>query len=243
MLRGLCRKFPVLEPLCESRCASCFRPVPFQAGSGLAGPLCLACARVLVRRTGGYCSRCGELAASAQTVPAPCGECLKTPPPWDDFFFHGVYEGLLRDLILRFKRGHDLSLGIVLGHLLADHPNISGKYDAVIPMPLHPRRLLDRGFNQALEAARPLAARHGLRLAPERLVRTALRPPQTGLSLKDREKNVQGIFAASGVSGMRLLLVDDIATTSATLRSAATTLLREGAATVSVAVIARTPAL
>ena len=242
MLRGLCRKFPVLEPLCESRCASCSRPIPLQVERVFAGSLCSVCANVLARRSGGYCSRCGELAASAQTLPAPCGECLKNPPPWGEFFFHGVYGSLLRDLILRFKNGHELSLGNVLGRLLADHPGLSVAYDVIIPMPLHSRRLLERGFNQAQEAARPLAARHCLHLAPERLVRTAFREPQTGLSLKEREKNVQGVFAASGVSGMRILLVDDIATTGATLRSATKTLLRAGASGVSVAVIARTPA-
>ena len=118
---------------------------------------------------------------------------------------------------------------------------MTARYDAIIPMPLHPRRLCERGFNQALEAARPLAFRLGLPLAPNLLVRTTFRQPQAGLSLKERERNVQNVFAATGVAGLRLLLVDDIATTNATLHSAANTMLHAGASSVSVAVIAKTP--
>ncbi|MCC8195017.1 MAG: ComF family protein [Deltaproteobacteria bacterium] len=147
----------------------------------------------------------------------------------------------MRDLILRFKNGRELPLGNLLGSLLASHPDIPAGYDALVPMPLHPRRLRERGFNQALEAGRPLASKLGVPIAPGMLRRTEHTHPQAGLSLAERNANVRGIFAASGVAGTRLLLVDDIATTGASLRSAATTLRDAGAAGVDVAVIARTP--
>ena len=245
MLRGLLRHLPMLHPLCESRCVSCSSPIPFQVTAQKTGtpPLCTTCTVALARRVGGFCPRCGEITASPDIPPTLCGECLKKPPPWDAFFFHGSYQGLLRSLILRFKHGHDLSPGHLLGRFLADHPGITGEYDALVPMPLHPRRLRERGFNQALEAARPLAAKYGLPLAPESLVRMVHTPPQAGLSLAERNANVRDIFAASGVLGKRLLLVDDVATTGSSLRSAAKTLLRAGAAGVAVAVVARTPSL
>ena len=241
MLRALCRKFPVLEPLCESRCVSCSRPIPLQPDRCTERTVCPSCSKALARRTVGFCSRCGDITTSAHALPSPCGTCLKQPPEWDGFFFHGVYQGLLRDLILRFKQGHELALGDVLGSFLAMHPEITGEYDAIVPMPLHPSRLRERGFNQALEAARPLAAKYGLPLEAEKLFRIGNTPPQAGLSLKERKENVRGMFATADVSGLRLLLVDDIATTGASLESAVKALLRAGASSVAVAVIARTP--
>lgn len=244
MLRALRRLAACLAPLRESRCAACAAPVPSQALNNPFGvTICPACAASLARRSAGYCTRCGNLSASPCAPPAPCGDCLATPRPWERFFFHGAYRGLLRDLILRFKSGHELALGNLLGRLLAAHPEIAGPYDAIVPMPLHPRRLRERGFNQALEAALPLAAKCGAPAAPRLLTRTGYTHPQAGLSLKERKANVRGLFTAESAVGMRLLLVDDIATTCASLESAANTLLRAGASSVDVAVIARTPDL
>lgn len=238
-------------PLRETRCVACAVPVPasvpdrggpFHTASNPA--LCPACEAALSRRTAGFCTRCGNLAAHAESTPAPCGDCLAVTRPWDRFFFHGVYQGQLRDIILRFKNGHELALARLLGTLLAGHPTLAGltgHYDEVIPMPLHPRRLRERGFNQALELAKPLAERLDAPLEFARLARTGYTHPQAGLSLKERKRNVLGLFAAEDISGKRLLLVDDIATTCATLESAATALLGAGAVAVDVAVAARTP--
>ncbi|SBW05265.1 Phosphoribosyltransferase [uncultured delta proteobacterium] len=248
MLRFARRFAACLAPLRESRCASCATPVPLQApDTPFGATLCPSCAAALARRTAGYCTRCGNLFAQADAPPAPCGNCLAAPRPWNRFFFHGAYQGLLRDLILRFKNGHELALGNLLGRLLAAHPDIPGPpdtvspYDAIVPMPLHPRRLRERGFNQALEAALPLAAKCGAPVMPQLLGRTGYTRPQAGLSLNERKANVRGLFAAKGAAGMRLLLADDIATTCASLESAADALLRAGASSVDVAVIARTP--
>lgn len=243
LLRGLAASCaPLFTPLFESRCASCATPVPPGDNGHTPGiPLCPACQSALARRTGGYCPHCGNLTAVDTAPPAPCGDCLTTPPPWNRFFFHGTYQGLLRDCILRLKNGHELALAGLLGHLLAAHPDITGPYDMLIPMPLHPRRLRERGFNQALEAAKPLAAKCRAPLVPHRLIRTGHTHPQAGLSLKERRNNVRGLFAASGVAGTRLLLLDDIATTCASAQSATKALLDAGAALVDVAVIARTP--
>lgn len=231
-------------PLRETRCVSCASPVSASAvsfGKFSGAPLCSACEIALSRRAAGFCTRCGNLAPCAKSPPAPCRDCLAETRPWDRFFFHGAYQGQLRGIILRFKNGHELALGWLLGTLLATHPDLTGKYDAIIPMPLHPRRLRERGFNQALEMAKPLAERLGAPLEYARLTRTGYTHPQAGLSLKERKRNTRGLFTADGIVGKRLLLVDDIATTCATLESATNALLLVDAVSVDVAVVARTP--
>lgn len=232
--------------LLEKRCPACGTPVSPSAGAAKNGPasdLCPACALALARRAGGYCDRCGAVSAWPDAPPAPCGKCLAATRPWGRFFLHGAYAGLLRDLLLRFKHKHELPLGPLLGSLLAAHPGLEGDtYDALVPLPLHPKRLRERGFNQSLELARPLALRLAAPVAPDFLRRTAHTAPQTSLHYNDRHSNVRGIFAAdAAVRDKRILLIDDVATTGATLEEAAKTLLAAGAANVDAAVIARTP--
>ena len=226
--------------LCEQRCVACGTPVRQPQDKEPA--LCPRCEPRLERRTGGFCPRCGDIMGWADQVPALCGHCLAHTPPWGQFFFHGVYEGQLRDLLLRLKNGHELALAHCLGAMLARHPGIPGGYDALVPAPMHPQRLRARGFNQALEIARPLAAALGVPLAPHFLHRPVVARPQTGLSHKERRANLEGVFTASpDVQGVRVLLLDDVATTCATLEKASNTLLAAGAAAVDVVVVARTP--
>lgn len=145
-------------------------------------------------------------------------------------------------MLIRLKFQEQVLLGHALGGLLAAHPRLASlRADAVTPVPLHPRRLTTRGYNQALELARPLARALGLPLLPGLLARTRHTPPQTGKAREERVRNLQDAFTApKGVEGRRLLLVDDTLTTGATLASAARSLLRAGAAEVSVAVVSRT---
>ncbi|MDR3073155.1 MAG: ComF family protein, partial [Deltaproteobacteria bacterium] len=108
-LRALgARALQCIAPLRERRCAACALPVPAAFAAG-GPPLCDACGKDLARRTGGYCPRCGDLTAADDLPPASCGVCLTTGRPWDALFFHGEYQGLLRALILRLKRGRELS--------------------------------------------------------------------------------------------------------------------------------------
>lgn len=229
-----------LGPLFEQRCASCGKPVPTLGTPRPA--LCPTCTDALMRRAAGFCSRCGNLMERPEAVPAPCGACLAAARPWNAFYFHGAYKGLLRDLLLRLKNGHELPLAHLLGMMLSAHPELSASYDAIVPLPLHPKRLRLRGFNQSLEIARPLARRTGAAIVPDMLTRTTNTRTQTGLTRMERNANVRGIFSVNGeISGMRLLLVDDIATTCASVESAVRALLQAGAQSVDVAVVARTP--
>jgi ComF family protein len=153
-------------------------------------------------------------------------------------------------MLLRLKFHGQPAMGRVLGELLASHPGFADlTVDMVAPMPLHPRRLAVRGYNQALEIARSLARSlrsRNVRTPPELscdcLRRIRFSRPQEGLTREERIRNTEAIFQASpAASGKRVLLVDDVLTTGATLTSACNTLLRAGAISVGIAVVARTP--
>jgi predicted amidophosphoribosyltransferase len=176
-----------------------------------------------------------------RTGEALCGRCLSAPPPWRNFFLHGVYRDELRDALLRLKNGRELALAHCLGQLMAAHPGLARDYDALVPCPIHPARLRERGFNQALELARPVAAALKVPLRPQLLRRTKKALPQTGLSLEARRNNLEGVFSAGGAQGLTLLLLDDVSTTGTTLEKATAALLAAGAENVDVLVAARTP--
>ncbi|WP_449243311.1 phosphoribosyltransferase family protein [Desulfovibrio sp.] len=225
--------------LLESRCPAC--------GSLQEGParLCPACAARLAPRLGGYCPGCGALAQDPGLPPLLCLQCSAEPRPWDRLYFHGPYEGLLRDLILRYKFARSLGLGRLLQGLALDafRPGGGPLPELLVPVPLHPWRLLWRGYNQSLELARLLARRSGLPLAARALRRVRRTTPQTRVPGHRRRENIRDAFAADPalVGGRRVLLVDDVLTTGATLEEGARTLRRAGAARVEVLVLAKTP--
>lgn len=208
------------------------------------GALCPACARELPLRTGGLCPACGEMSGRETDPPSLCPECRAAPPPWDALYFHGRYAGVLRDLILGYKFRNRFERNRLLGLLgVAAFTARRGRLpDAVVPVPLHDRRLAWRGFNQSLEIARGLARHVDRPLLARALRRTRNTPPQTRFGLRERQANIKGAFAADPVlvRGKRLLLVDDVYTTGSTLRECAGTLVRAGCAGVDVLVLART---
>lgn len=207
--------------------------------------LCPDCLQKLAPRTRGYCPACGKLYATESCAPSRCSDCLISPPPWTHLSFYGAYEGILRELLLQYKFHGRLDTGLTLARLLAGSYSIQQTTPvAVVPVPLHNTRLLERGHNQSLLPAKLLAAKIEAELAPSILRRTRKTPPQAMLQKKERQKNISGAFSASlpdYLNGQHLLLVDDIATTGATLRQAATTLLNAGAGSIEVALFARTP--
>ena len=154
------------------------------------------------------------------------------------------YEGVARELIQRFKYGHDQSLMRVLGDLMlpALHdPRLSGKkFDALVPVPLHPLREREREFNQAALLARRLSKRLGLPVW-DCLKRTRATAQQAGFDRKHRLKNLEGAFELRRPveEGATLLLVDDVTTTGTTLNLCASVLMDAGAGEVCAVTVAR----
>jgi ComF family protein len=231
----------------EARCPACGRA--WTRPPGAQSALCPSCLAAHLPPEGAACPGCGVRPPVPQAVPLTCGQCLRQPRPWGRLVAAGPYDGRLRELILAYKFEGRLDLGRQLQELLlaafarglADFPELAG-CDMLVPVPLHPRRLLARGYNQSREIARLLAARRRLPIVQEALSRVRMTVPQMELGARERVENIRAAFAARRelVAGRSALLVDDIMTTGATLEECARTLARAGAARVDVLVLART---
>jgi ComF family protein len=188
------------------------------------------------------CVFCGEFTAGAALCPGcdrdlpwldPRGVALRDCP---QVFAALAYEYPVDRLITACKFQGCLSHARVLGELLAGfllrarRTHSLALPELLVPVPLHTERLRERGYNQALEIARPVAALHRLSLAPSLLRRTRATAEQSGLSGEQRRHNVAGSFAVTGnCRGLRIAVIDDVVTTGSTAGAAAHALCRAGA--------------
>lgn len=205
-------------------------------------PLCSDCRLQMAPRIGGYCPRCGVCYADSAEPVYLCLACRQDPPPWSALAFHGPYLGRLREAVHRHKFSHDHGMGVLLASLVRQTWELRGlpRPDCLVPVPMLPRRVLDRGFNQSAELARMLGSVLDLRPRQGGLRKIRDTQAQSSLGRAERRRNVAGAFAASAeLSGRRVLLVDDVMTTGATLTACARACLRAGAAGVNVFVLAR----
>lgn len=174
-----------------------------------------------------------------------CGNCLEAQPPFSSARALVVYGEEVFPLLHRMKYGPDASLARFMGVLIAGHLSDQIRdlgVEAVIPIPLHRKRLVERGFNQAALMAAQVAGALKVPLELRSLQRIKATLPQVGLSRSERTVNLRGAFSVmekAKVSGKRLLLVDDVYTTGATLSEASKSLLRAGAREVHVLTFAR----
>lgn len=198
--------------------------------------LCPECTADLPQLPRARCPRCAQSGANGET----CGRCQRQPPHFDAMLALHPYAFPVDRLIQTLKYGHQLAIAEHFGRALAVACGELGA-DLIVPMPLHPTRLAERGFNQAMEICRPLSRQLGTPLAAHSCRRDRATAPQEGLSLDERRRNLRHAFACdSDFGGRHLLLVDDVATTGASVDECARTLKLHGAARVSVAVVART---
>jgi len=163
---------------------------------------------------------------------------LKKPPPFSRVITYAIYEGVIREAINQFKFYGFRRLSKPLGDLLLgfDIPQVDG----VVPVPLTIGRLRERGFNQSLLIARIIAKEIKVPLLMDLLVKKKETPPQIGLTARERLLNLRNAFAVKGsVKGMRLLLVDDVMTTGATVTECSKQLIKSGAEEVIVLTLAR----
>jgi len=170
-----------------------------------------------------------------------CSACQEGLVNFDAAYSFGLYEETLRQLIHLFKYSKIETLGTPLGRMVAGAAPLDERFDMVLAMPMHWRKHWERGFNQAELLAEPVAKRYGLKLGTN-LRRKRHTKAQAGLSESERQSNLAGALKVSHpeqIAGKRVLLVDDVFTTGATLRAAAAVLKEAGAARVVALTLAR----
>lgn len=190
--------------------------------------------------------RSGEQARGA-SVHGLCGLCATHRPAFDVTLTAADYAPPVDQLVLQLKFGHRLALAALFARLLRDAVLRQPGFvlpALICPVPLGPRRLAERGYNQALEIARPLARGLGVALHPRLTARVRETAAQSGVAPEQRQHNIAGAFAipdAALVRGRHIGIVDDVMTSGRTLDELAAMLKRHGAARVSNLVFARTP--
>jgi ComF family protein len=213
-------------------------------GQSESGALCVDCLHLLARLSVPVC-RCGlphgnEQPVEADSVPPLCGRCIRQPPPFSASQAPLQYTFPIDALITRYKHRADLTVERALAPLLAETPLPWADTDAVCPLPVHWRRRWRRGFDQGDHLAR-LMGQYWQRPVLPALVRQRATASQQGLSRRQRQRNLRQAFHCQHpVTGLRLILVDDVMTTGSSARAAAQCLLDHGAKDVRVWTLART---
>jgi ComF family protein len=209
-------------------------------------PFCEACFKDFTEIKSPICPVCGRSFSDGTEQDRLCEDCLRKQPSYDVARAPYLYDGALMKAIHELKYAQRSHLADSLGLLLALFAQTwtqEMKGSLVMPVPLHPRRLRARGFNQSLLLARCVATKTGAELDFLSLRRTRFTKPQTELSSEERRKNVRKAFEVvkpEAVKGRTILLVDDVATTGSTLNECARALKRAGADRVLCLVLART---
>lgn len=232
-LAGLRRTIP-------TSCALC--------GSDHAEALCDSCNSRYFAAIHKRCARCAiPLSAQATAGTDVCGQCLQTPPAFDATIVASDYAAPVDQLVLALKFGNRLEIAPLLARMLRDATTRTG---AALPalltaVPLGPTRLIERGFNQSLEIARPFARSLGVPVDAQLLVRQRDTRAQALLHPDERHRNIRGAFLVAGkaidrVRHCHVGVVDDVMTTGETLNEVAATLKRFGASRVTNFVFART---
>ena len=222
-----------LNFLLPPRCVLCGQP---------SGPICICepC-RADLPRHGPHCHQCAlPLGSPKDRI---CGACIQNAPPFSHTICPLQYDFPANRLVQAFKFKRQLAAGRVLSHLICEHVNQQEQVlpDMLIPVPLHKLRMLHRGFNQAYELAAYASGVLDIPMTADVLRRQRNTKAQSGLSRKQRRKNVKGAFYwhATGKPARHVALVDDVMTTGTTVTECARVLKRAGAKRVDIWVAAR----
>jgi ComF family protein len=217
-------------------------------------PHCALCNCACAAKSAALCDACHELAFAqvarceccAIALPTSampitrCGPCTSHPPAFDATFTAADYSAHVRGLVMDFKFNHKPGLAKAFAHELANAAKALPADSVLIPVPLSSERLKQRGYNQSLEIAKHLARLTGLNLKRDALLRTRHTPAQSTLKLTERHASIKGAFACPArLEGVRILVVDDVMTSGATLEECARTLKKAGALSVTNLVVFR----
>jgi ComF family protein len=228
------------------RCAAC--DAPFDGS--VEYRVCAACLARAEPVPGPHCEVCGGPLESVMNAQTRCSRCIGNRPSFRRATAVARYRssaedeaGTLPALLRRHKYGLDQAVGRAIAEYLGDQLPLDARdYDVIVPIPLHRRRLWWRGFNQAALLADEVARRLGLPLDASSIARTRYTPPQTARDHDARRRNVRRAFAVkrtARIRGLRVLLVDDVMTTGATVDECSRVILAAGAASVDVFTLAR----
>ncbi len=221
----------VIDLLFPPRCGGC---------RTLGSQWCEACRAAVRPVTPPWCERCGQ----PQVTDRLCSNCLAYPLHIEKIRSVAVFEGVLREAIHRFKYERLSGMAEPFGEMLAAYWRAEQMTaDWLIPVPLHPSRERDRGYNQSDLLARQLARRVSVPYSGKGLRRTRATAVQMTLTAAQRRENVAGAFECiePRVRGARVVIIDDVGTTGATLDACAQAVLKAGAASVMGLTLARTP--
>lgn len=234
----------LLDAVLPPHCLLCEAAVDVQ------GSLCAGCFAGLSFVTEPCCARCGvpfPSRAAAVGSTRLCPSCADRPPPFEAARAALRYDGGAQRLILPFKHGDRTELAAPLArHMARAGAALLARADLLAPVPLHPRRLLARRYNQAALLAGKLAKASGKPHLPDLLRRRRATPPLGEAGAAERAALVKGAFSVSRrgtarIAGRRVLLVDDVLTSGATAGACTEALLAAGAAAVDVLAAARVP--
>ena len=230
-----------MEFLYPAQCPSCRAEIETATG------ICPECWRKITFLAGDLCRFCSAPLDGDLGPDSVCDACAHHPPAWSKGAAAVLYDGVGRKLVLALKHGDRLDIApLAASWMLRAGADLVAEADLIVPAPMHWRRLASRRFNQAGELARALSieadAPHAF--APDLLTRTRATPTQDGKTRGERTENVSGVFSVSpnwraSVPGGKILLIDDVMTTGATLSECAEVCRIAGAADVNVLVMAR----
>ncbi len=232
----------LLDFILPTSCAYCGSrlgesPIPF---------FCSSCWADFTLLQGPVCSCCGKPFESPEALThSPdheCGTCRLNRPFFDQSLSVGYFEGSLREAIHQFKYRPCRALGKPLGQWMQSNIRLISNIDLFIPVPLHAKRLKKRGFNQSLLLALQINKEYKIPISYDNLVRIKPTKPQVDLSSDDRVKNVADAFTVQNsalIKEKKIILVDDVLTTGATMNECARVLKDAGAGQVTALTLAR----
>jgi ComF family protein len=185
-----------------------------------------------------YCQRCGVPLPNSITL---CGACLQNPPPFDRVVPLFLYESPVSQMLANLKFHEQLVIAPIFGALLAKRLMNEHLPDCIIPVPLHEKRLRERGFNQALEIAKPLSRLLNIPLDISHCHRTRHTDAQSSLPVEERKKNMQNAFEVDiSFQAKHVVIIDDIMTTGHTIAALSKALRGAGVLEIDVWCCART---